>query len=155
MGLLDSFLSLKVDDLLPPSPPMMAHLLSLGTQSKDAAWTLKSAFAGRSPSCHWKYVPGTERGIATSSIALLCEPEHRPLMSVLTGRCTRLAVRICQRNMFLLYLLCGVNNPSCHNLKPQPQRVTSAIYGQVRTALHAIVSQRDRWRLLQASQYPI
>ena len=30
------------DDLLPPSTTMMAHLLSLGTQSKDAAQTLKT-----------------------------------------------------------------------------------------------------------------
>lgn len=30
------------DDLVPPSPPMMAHLLSLGTQSKDAAQALKT-----------------------------------------------------------------------------------------------------------------
>lgn len=153
LGLLESFLSLKGYDLLPPSPPMMAHLLSLGTQSKDATRTLKRA--GESASHQWKRVPGTERGIATSSVALLCKPEHRPLMSVLTGRCTCLAVLICQRSMLLLYSPCGVNNHSCRNLKPQPQRVTSDIYGQIRMTHSAIISQCDGWRLLQASQYPI
>lgn len=140
LSLLDSILSLKGNDLLPPSSPMMAHLLSLVTQSKDAAWTLKSASAGDSTPHHWKRVPGTQRGIVASSIVLPCKPGCRPLMSVLTGRCTCLAVRICQRDMLLLYLSCGVNNRSCRNLKPQPQRVTSAIYGQIRTTLRAILS---------------
>lgn len=97
----------------------MAHLLSLGTQSKDAAWTLKSAPAGGSASRQWKHMPGTERGIAASSIALPCGTERLTLMSVLTRRCTRLAVCICQRDMLLLYLPCGVNNRSCRKLKPQ------------------------------------
>lgn len=157
LGLLDTFLSLKGDDLLPPSLPMMAHLLSLGTQSKDAAWTLKSLSVGRSASHHWKLVSGAGRGIATSSFALLCKPKRRLLMSVLTRRCTHSAVRICQWNMPLLYLPCSVNNRSCRNLKPQPQRVTSAIYGQIRTTLCTMflsVMDGDFCRLVNTQSGP-
>lgn len=47
LGLLDSFLSLKGNDLLPPSPPMMAHLLSLGTQSKRCRLDPQKCVRGR------------------------------------------------------------------------------------------------------------
>lgn len=60
---------------------------------------------------------GPERGRAASSVALLCEPECLTLMSVLTGRCTRSAVRICHTDMLLLCSPCGVNNRSCRKLK--------------------------------------
>lgn len=62
-------------------------------------------------------LPGAERGRAASSVAAPCEPQRLTLMSVLTGRCTRSAVRIRHRDMPLLCSPCGVNNRSCRKLK--------------------------------------
>lgn len=49
---------------MPPSPPMMAHLLSLGTQSKDAAQALKTEWSVRVCVC----VSQTEKEVLSLTI---------------------------------------------------------------------------------------
>lgn len=45
------------DDLVAPSPPMMAHLLSLGTQSEDAAEAPQSSPPPPLPPADWDVLP--------------------------------------------------------------------------------------------------
>lgn len=72
---------------MPPSPPMMAHLLSLGTQSKDAAQTLKTesyicaCVCACARLCVYVYVTESERqqdGDRTGSLISYncCMSEH-------------------------------------------------------------------------------
>lgn len=122
---------------MPPSPPVMAHLLSLGTQSKDAAQALKTEWyvcgSVRLPPCACMCASPRVRGNRTET--------EREVLS-LTISAARLNICVCQPAFvtgapaFVLAaervypyldgrragcqstsacLRCSINNISCHN----------------------------------------